>query len=186
MIIPGGKVKSFLPSLSDKTDLPAVLGQYSTIGVPLIHFVEVVMRKDSELSIGERELIAAYVSSINACKYCADAHVAIANQFDIPVDLLDSLIISIDDSELTDKQKVIFRYVKKLTETPSKMTAEDADLIYQVGWGEEALVDAVAVCALFNCMNRLVDGLGCIASVSDNSHQTTISKLNSYLELVPE
>ena len=31
------------------------------------------------------------------------------------------------------------------------------------GWTEHALHDAVAVCGLFNLMNRLVDGLGITA-----------------------
>jgi hypothetical protein len=31
------------------------------------------------------------------------------------------------------------------------------------GWAEQALHDAVAVCGLFNMMNRLVEGLGITA-----------------------
>lgn len=36
-------------------------------------------------------------------------------------------------------------------------------LVLAAGWGAQALHDAVSVCALFNLMNRLVDGLGVTA-----------------------
>jgi alkylhydroperoxidase family enzyme len=59
--------------------------------------------------------------------------------------------------------KPILRYVGKLTLTPAKITPEDAQAVLAAGWEEQALHDAVAVCALFNMMNRLVDGLGITA-----------------------
>ncbi|NET05043.1 MAG: hypothetical protein F6K09_11890 [Merismopedia sp. SIO2A8] len=36
------------------------------------------MRGESALSAGERELITAYVSGLNACNYCYGSHQAIA------------------------------------------------------------------------------------------------------------
>jgi hypothetical protein len=56
--------------------------------------------------------------------------------------------------------KPLLRYVGKLTLTPSRMIPADAEAVFQAGWDERALHDAVSVCALFNLMNRLVDGLG--------------------------
>ena len=39
-------------------------------------------------------------------------------------------------------------------------TEADAEAVLAAGWPEEALFDAVAICALYNLMNRLVNGLG--------------------------
>jgi alkylhydroperoxidase family enzyme len=50
-----------------------------------------------------------------------------------------------------------------LTLAPSRMTPADAQAVFDAGWDEQALHDAVSVCALFNLMNRLVDGLGLVA-----------------------
>lgn len=58
----------------------------------------------------------------------------------------------------------ILAYVKKLTLSPSRMTVQDAAAVYAAGWSERALFDAVVVCALFNFMNRLVDGTGMVAN----------------------
>ena len=51
-------------------------------------------------------------------------------------------------------------YIRKLTLTPSKMASEDAASVFAAGWDDRALHDAVSICALFNLMNRLVQGLG--------------------------
>src|SRR5262249_61623663 len=51
-------------------------------------------------------------------------------------------------------------FVKKLTLTSTRMTRADADAVFGAGWDEAALHSAIAVCCLFNFMNRLVDGHG--------------------------
>ncbi|MGH8690496.1 MAG: hypothetical protein ACREUS_05650 [Burkholderiales bacterium] len=42
------------------------------------------------------------------------------------------------------------------------MTPQDAAAVYDAGWDDTALVHAIAVCAYFNMMNRLVDGAGIV------------------------
>ena len=56
--------------------------------------------------------------------------------------------------------KPIFHYVKTLTLTPAKVTDAQAQAIRDAGWEDRAIHDAVAVCALFNFMNRFVEGMG--------------------------
>ena len=53
-----------------------------------------------------------------------------------------------------------FSFVHKLTLSPSRMTAADAEAVFAAGWNDRALHDAAAICGLFNLMSRLVDGLG--------------------------
>ena len=59
--------------------------------------------------------------------------------------------------------KPLLRYVRKLTLASSRMTPAEAQAVFDARWDEQALHDAVSVCALFNLMNRLVDGLGLVA-----------------------
>ena len=40
------------------------------------------------------------------------------------------------------------------------MVKSDAELVYDAGWDEEALADAIWICARFNMMNRLSLGHG--------------------------
>ncbi|HKN56247.1 MAG TPA: peroxidase, partial [Amycolatopsis sp.] len=48
----------------------------------------------------------------------------------------------------------------------SRMTEADAEAVFAAGWDESALHTAVLVCALFNFMNRMVEGLGIRADES--------------------
>ena len=62
--------------------------------------------------------------------------------------------------DIDPKLKPILAYVGKLTQTPSRMMQADADAVYAAGWTEQALFDAISVCALFNMMNQIVEGAG--------------------------
>ena len=56
--------------------------------------------------------------------------------------------------------KPVLRYARKLTQSPGGVAQADAEAVFTEGWNETALYHAVAVTALFNFMNRLVEGLG--------------------------
>jgi uncharacterized peroxidase-related enzyme len=151
---------TFLPSLAGDGGLLSVFQAYPEPAKPLIAFHEVLLRGPSPFTPGERELIAAYVSGVNACGYCHGAHTAAAAAFGIAPELLEAALADLDSSEVDERLKPVLRYVDKLTRSPARMTEADAQLVYAAGWDERALHDAVLVCALFNLMNRMVDGLG--------------------------
>src|SRR3954468_20594791 len=47
-------------------------------GTPMKEFTHEAMRGSSAWSVGDRELMAAYVSKMNECKFCIGAHTAVA------------------------------------------------------------------------------------------------------------
>ena len=71
--------------------------------------------------------------------------------------------------------RTLLGYVGKLTREPSKVSPADARAVLDAGWDERALHDAVAVCALFNFMNRFVNGLG--VTVDTNYADTSGTRL---------
>lgn len=154
---------SYLPSLADDARLLDVLRAHPESARPLLRFHEVVLRGPSPLSVAERELIAAYVSGLNSCSYCHGIHAGVAEAFGIPEGRLSAMLSDLDAAELEDRMRPLLRYVRTLTLTPARVTPGEADAVLAAGWSEQALHDAVAVCALFNMMNRYVDGLGVAA-----------------------
>ncbi len=48
----------------------------------------------------------------------------------------------------------------QLNAAPATVAAADIAALHAVGWNDEAIHDAVSVCALFNFYNRWVDGAG--------------------------
>jgi uncharacterized peroxidase-related enzyme len=129
-------------------------------GKPLGELTEAAMRGASPFTQGQRELIAAYVSGLNACTYCHGTHVAVAAACGIAADLFKALLTDIETAPLDVMMKPILQYARKLTLSPASITESDAALIYDAGWDDNALYSTVLVTALFNFYNRLVDGVG--------------------------
>jgi len=154
---------SYLKQLPSGSKLLDVFKGYPRQFLPLIEYHQRLLREDSPFSVAERELIAAYVSALNACRYCAGVHAATARRFGVDESLLGGLIQDLSSAAVPERMKPVFRYVRKLTETPARITDADAAAFFAAGWDDRAFHDAVAICALFNCMNRMVEGFGITA-----------------------
>jgi uncharacterized peroxidase-related enzyme len=149
---------SFLPSLPKGAVLLDVFRKFPETSRPLLEFHEVLLRGPSPFSEAERELIAAYVSGLNHCRYCHGVHTATAEVLGVEKGLVPRLLA--DSGLAPEKMRPVLNYAAKLTRHPDGMTQADADAVLAAGWDETALYHLVAVTALFNFMNRLVEGLG--------------------------
>ena len=150
----------FLPSLPENATFLDLDKEYGDLLRPVGPFAHGLMRGPSPLSPGERELIAAYVSGLNRCRVCFESHVEVARSFGIDEPTLRSLVDDVDAAPVDARLKPLLRYVRKLTETPSRLIRADAEAVLAAGWSERALFHAIAVCGLSNYMNRIADGVG--------------------------
>ena len=115
-----------LKSLPPDAALLDVFRTFPRTSLPLLDYHEALLRGPSPLTIAERELIAAYVSSLNACDYCAGVHEATAVAFGVEPKLLDRLMHDLDTSPVAPRLKPLLRFVQKLTRRPARMTRADA------------------------------------------------------------
>jgi uncharacterized peroxidase-related enzyme len=151
----------FLPSIEREDKVPHVLAKFQNgTQMPLLEFHQALLRGDSPFTVKERELMAAYVSGVNACRYCYGAHSSVAKLYGVPEKLMVDLIEDLGRAAIDAKLRPVFAYLRKLTSAPTTMTQADADAVFAAGWSEQALYDAVQVCCLYNFMNRFVEGLG--------------------------
>lgn len=153
---------ALFPSLPEVPHLADVFKRFPKGLKPLLAFHDIVLREDGELTVGERELIAAYVSGLNSCKFCATSHDLMARAYGVEEQVLRDLQDDFENAAVNEKMRPLLRYVTKLAHAPFQLTSKDAQAVYDAGWTEEALYDAIVVCALFNFMNRIVDGTGVI------------------------
>lgn len=153
---------TYLPSLPEDASLVAVLRRYAGTYRQLLGFHQEIMRGPSPLTAAERETIAAYVSGLNRCQFCYGVHSATATALGIQAGAVSAALDDVETTEVPGRLAPLLRYVRKLTLAPSTITVGDAQAVYDAGFEERALHDAVAVSAMFNMMNRLVDGLGIV------------------------
>jgi uncharacterized peroxidase-related enzyme len=155
---------SFLRSLQPEAGLLQIFQAFPETARPLLKYHEVLLRGESPFSAAERELIATYVSGLNNCTYCRAVHSQAAVALGIRAEAIPEIFASSNPEQVHARMRPVLAFVQKLTLSPGAVTAADAEAIFAAGWDDRALHDAVAICGLFNLMNRLVNGLGVDAS----------------------
>lgn len=63
-------------------------------------------------------------------------------------------------SPLGEREKTLFDFIEKVNAESNKISRADVERVKAAGWTEEAIYDAVTVCALFNFYNVWVDATG--------------------------
>jgi uncharacterized peroxidase-related enzyme len=149
-----------LPSLPDNAHLADLFMQFPKGVEPLMMYTDAVLRGPGALSVADRELIATYVSGLNACNFCFDSHLVYAELFGIEPGLVKSLLDDLGTARISDPMRALLDYVRQLNTLPSQLMRADAQVVLDAGNSEDALFEAVQVSALFNMMNRLVEGTG--------------------------
>lgn len=129
---------------------------------PLNHLVQTLLHDPatSTLTPGERELIAAYTSRLNTCKYCASTHGAIAKyQLDGDGDLVAQVLQDPQTAPISDKLKALLKIAARVQEDGKKVTAADIGTAREQGATDKEIHDTVLIAAAFCMYNRYVDGL---------------------------
>ncbi len=80
------------PSLPQDPQLLDLFRLFPHAVQPLLDYHDRLLRDESPLTVGERELIAAYVSGLNACDFCHGAHIIAASVHGIDEGLFAALM----------------------------------------------------------------------------------------------
>ena len=149
-----------LPSLPENAHLADLFRRHPKGVEALMQYTDDVLRGPGALSVAQRELIATYVSGLNACNFCFDSHLIYAELFGIEPGLVKSLLDDLDTAPVAEPMRALLAYVRKLNTLPSRIVGADASAALEAGNSEDALFEAVQVSSLFNMMNRLIEGAG--------------------------
>ncbi|MFI9011031.1 carboxymuconolactone decarboxylase family protein [Actinosynnema sp. NPDC053489] len=151
----------------DETLFPGINGLMRfrpETAVPLNALAEALLRAPNSLPAGERELIAAYVSGLNECRFCCDSHSAFAAaQLDEGMTLVHQVRADLDTAPVSEKLRALLRIAGAVQESGRNVTAELVDRARAQGATEVEIHDTVLIAAAFCMFNRYVDGLGTLA-----------------------
>lgn len=59
-----------------------------------------------------------------------------------------------------EREKALFAFIEKMNRQSSRLRKKDVEEVMAAGWSEEAMYDAITVCALFNFYNKWIDATG--------------------------
>ncbi|MFJ4656967.1 carboxymuconolactone decarboxylase family protein [Nocardia sp. NPDC088792] len=122
-------------------------------------FTHEAMRGPSAWSVGDRELMAAYVSKVNNSAFCIGAHTATAGQAYQDDAKVGAVLADLDSAPIEEGLRATLRMLGKLTREGT-VTADDMREVLSAGVTRQQVEDALAVCAAFDTTNRLADTFG--------------------------
>jgi uncharacterized peroxidase-related enzyme len=128
----------------------------------LNQLAEVLLRDDNNtLTRGERELIATYVSSLNDCFFCQNAHGGIAQHYlGCDMQFIDGVKKDFEAMPLSDKLKSLLSIAGSVQKGGKYVTTEQVEKAKSLGATDKEIHDTVLIAAAFCMFNRYVDGLG--------------------------
>jgi uncharacterized peroxidase-related enzyme len=127
---------------------------------PLNELAEVLLRADNSLSRGDRELIATYVSYLNDCFFCQNAHGGLAQHY-LACDMkfIDNVKLNYLAMPIADKLKSLLSIAASVQKGGKNVTAEQIEKARSLGATDREIHDTVLIAAAFCMFNRYVDGL---------------------------
>ena len=128
-------------------------------GARMKEFTQEAMRGPSAWSVGDRELMAAFVSKMNACAFCVGAHTATAARAYHDEVKVSAALSDLETASIEEPLRATLRLLGKLTREHA-VNADDIRALLAAGVSREQIEDALAVCFAFNTTDRLADAFG--------------------------
>ncbi|GLW75376.1 carboxymuconolactone decarboxylase [Kitasatospora phosalacinea] len=176
-----------MPHIALPNDDPGIRGLLAAkpaSGLRLSELAEQLLRGDSPLGVGERELIAAYVSSLNRTRYCAGAHGATAaHRLGGDFALVEAVQDDLATAPVSDLLRALLQLAAKVADSGLSVTPEDVAAARAAGADDEAIHDTVLIAAAFCMYNRYVDGLAALTPEDPAAYRAIGAHLatNGYL-----
>jgi uncharacterized peroxidase-related enzyme len=126
------------------------------LGTHLKALTHEAMRGPSAWSVGDRELMAAFVSKLNECEYCIKAHTAVAARAYQNEERVSAVLADLEAAPIEEPLRVTLRMLRKLSHE-QRVGADDMRALLAAGVSRAQIEDALAVAVAFNTMNRLAD-----------------------------
>jgi len=149
-----------------RPDVPGILKCFSSspqLLTQMMAMSSVLLFSDGALGRRRKEMIASYVSTLNACPYCADSH-----GFFFCVHggaaLVDAILKgSLDSAEIDAGEKMLLSFVAKVNSASDKIDPGDVQALRNSGWTNEQIAEAVHLAAAFAFFNRLANAFGLVS-----------------------
>jgi uncharacterized peroxidase-related enzyme len=126
------------------------------LGTHLKAVTHEAMRGPSAWSVGDRELMAALVSTVNACEYCIKAHTAVAAMAYEDEARVSAVLAHLETAPIEEPLRATLGMLRKLTRD-HRVDVDDMRALLAAGVSRGQIEDALAVAFAFNTMNRLAD-----------------------------
>jgi uncharacterized peroxidase-related enzyme len=116
-----------------------------------------LLKEDSRLTKGEREMIVVATSGANQCLYCVVAHGAILRVYEKKPLVADQVAVNHRKADITPRQKAMLDFALKVTRASHEIGDADFEALRAHGFDDETIWDIAAISAFFGLSNRMAN-----------------------------
>ena len=73
---------------------------------------------------------------------------------------MQSVLADVDTAPVSEKDRALYSFIRKTVADSLSIKQPDVDRMKAAGWSDEAIYDAITVCALFQFYNTWIDAAG--------------------------
>lgn len=162
-------------------EFPGIVGPMTyrpETAAPINELVNVLLRGESTLTPGERELIATHVSWRNDCFFCQTIHGAVAAaQLNHDENLVQKVKIDWINANISPKLKALLNIAGEVQQDGKLVREEDVAAARREGATDREIHDTVLIAAVFCMCNRYVDGLATWAPTDMNIYRARAAEI---------
>ena len=140
-----------------------------------VMFLEKLLYEKTILPTHIKEMIFAYISSLNGCIYCKNIHAEIAKEL-IEEIKISSPLEDISMSSIEDEYKAVLKFSYKVNEDLDSINQNDVDEILENGFPENVISEVIAICSAAQYMNTTVKAHN-IPALNDNMNAASVKMM---------
>jgi uncharacterized peroxidase-related enzyme len=114
-----------------------------------------MLREESGLSKGDREMIVTTTSAANQCLYCVVAHGALLRIYEKKPLVADQVAVNYRKADITPRQRAMLDFAMKVCERSHEIEEADFAALQAHGFSDEDIWDIAAITAFFGLSNRI-------------------------------
>ena len=114
-----------------------------------------MLKEDSSLTKGDREMIVTTTSAANQCLYCVVAHGAILRIYEKKPLVADQVAVNYRKADITPRQRAMLDFAMKIALRAHEIDDADFEALYPHGFTDEDAWDIAAITAFFGLSNRM-------------------------------
>ena len=114
-----------------------------------------MLKEDSGLCKGDREMIVTTTSAANSCLYCVVAHGAILRIYEKKPLVADQVAVNYRKADITPRQRAMLDFAMKVCLRSHEIGDEDFAALHAHGFNDEDIWDIAAITAFFGLSNRM-------------------------------
>ncbi len=154
-----------MPHIPLDENLPGITGLLNyrqDTALPIRQLTQLLLRGESTLTEGERELIATVTSQGNQCRFCTAAHTAAADAF--YGERVTAEMVKNDPAHapVSEKMKSLLEIARRVQADARTVNSDLVEKARKEGATDMEIHDTVLIAALFCLYNKYVDGLASV------------------------